>query len=88
MVGSNQEILPLGPLLVKHTVTTVLAANLVAALQGNTGGALAAQVDDGGSVDGHGAGVTSALSIEGVLGAHGGNLVGFARHFWVRFWWI
>jgi hypothetical protein len=32
-----------GPLLVQHTVTAVLAADLVAALQGNTGRALAAQ---------------------------------------------
>ena len=81
IIRINQAILPLGTLLVQHTVTAVLAANLVAALQRDTGRALAAEVDDGGAVDGHGAGETAALSIEGVLGAHRGDLVGFARHF-------
>jgi hypothetical protein len=81
MMRVSKEILPLGTLLVQHTVTAVLAADLIAALQGNTGRALATKVDDGGAIDGHGAGETAALSIEGVLGAHCGNLVGFARHF-------
>jgi hypothetical protein len=77
---ANHQILPLGTLFVQHTVTAVLAANLVATLQGNTGRALATEVDDGGAVDGHGAGETAALGIESVLGAHGRDLVGFARH--------
>jgi hypothetical protein len=81
MIRSNQKILPLGPLLVEHTVTAVLAANLVTALQRDTGRALAAEIHDGGAVHGHGAGETAALGIECVLGANRGDLVGFARHF-------
>lgn len=74
-------ILPLGTLLVEHTVTTVLAANRISLLDGDTGRALAAQVDNGGRVDGHGA--VSGIIAESVLvsGDGGGDLVGFARHF-------
>lgn len=72
---------PLGALLVQNTVTAVLAANLVAALQGHARGALAAEVDDRGGVNGHGV-EPAALVAEGVLGAHGGDLVGFTRHIW------
>ena len=70
---------PLGALLVQDTVTAVLAADLVAALQGHARGALAAEVDDRGGVNGHGV-EPAALVAEGVLGAHGGDLVGFTRH--------
>lgn len=74
-------ISPLGTLLVEHTVTTVLAADRISLLHGNTGRALAAQVDNGGRVDGHSA--VSGIVAEGILvsGDGGGNLVGFARHF-------
>lgn len=61
-------------------MTAVLAADLVAALQGNARGALAAEVDDRGTVDGHGV-EPAALVAKGVLGAHRGDLVGFTRHF-------
>ena len=61
-------------------MSAVLAANLVAALQRNLRGALAADVHDGGAVDSHGGGVSAVVAAEGVLGAHGGDLVGFARH--------
>lgn len=72
---------PLGALLVQDTVTAVLAADLVAALQGHARGALAAEVDDRGAVDGHGV-EPAALVAESVLGAHGGDLVCFTRHVW------
>lgn len=49
-------------------MSAVLAANRVAALQGHARRALAAKVDDGGAVDGHGA-AESALGAEGVLRA-------------------
>lgn len=75
----KEEISPLGSLLVQHTVPAVLAANLIAALQGNTRRALAAEIDDGGAVDGHGA-AEAAIGAEGVLGAHRGDLVGFTGH--------
>lgn len=61
-------------------MTTVLAANLVAALQRNTRGALAAKVDDRGAIDSHGA--ESVVGAEAVLtAAHRGDLVCFAGHF-------
>lgn len=70
---------PLGPLLVEHTVSAILAANLIAALQRNASRALAAEVDDGWGVNGHGA-AKSTLVAEGVLRTHRGDLVGFTRH--------
>lgn len=73
------KISPLGSLFVQHTVPAVLAADLIAALQGNTRGAFAAEIDDGGAVDGHGA-AEAAIGAKGVLGAHRGDLVGFAGH--------
>lgn len=60
-------------------MSAVLATDLVAALQGNARRALAAEVDNGRTVDGHGA-AESALGAEGVLGAHRGDLVGFSGH--------
>lgn len=77
--------LPLRPLLVQHTVTTVLAADLVATLERDAGRALAAEVNDRGTVDVHGAAV-SALGVEGGLRAHRGDLVRFARHRWWVCW--
>jgi len=73
------RILPLGALLVEHTVTAVLAANLVTTLERDTRRALAAKVNDRGAVDSHSA--ESVVVAEGVLSAHRGDLVGFAGHF-------
>jgi hypothetical protein len=79
----KMKSLPLRPLLVQHTVTAILAADLVATLERDTGRALAAEVHNGGAVDVHGAAV-SGLIVEGGLSAHRGDLVSFARHFrWV-----
>lgn len=39
--------LPVGPLLVKHTVSTLLAADGVTSLEGDLGVAITAQVSDG-----------------------------------------
>lgn len=61
-------------------MTTVLTANLVAALERNARGALAAKVDDRGAIDSHGA--ESVVGAEAVLtAAHRGDLVCFAGHF-------
>lgn len=69
-----EESLPLRALLVQDAVSAVLAPNRVAALQGHLRRALATDVHDRGSVNGHGA--ESAL----IAAAHRGHLVGFARH--------
>lgn len=72
-------------------MTAVLAANLIATLQGNTRRALAAEVDDRRAVDGHGAAET-AIGAEGVLGAQRGYLVSFAGHgfcgWWILIWFV
>ena len=60
-------------------MTAVLAANLITTLERDARRALAAKVNDRGAVDSHGA--ESVVIAEGVLSAHRGDLVSFARHF-------
>jgi len=65
--------LPVRPLLVKHTMSTVPAADRLAALQWNIHVAVAAFVEDGarGCVDGGGrGGVARGCSLGGVVGGH------------------
>lgn len=68
---------PLSPLLVQHTVTALLAANVLTATERHARRAVTANVDDRGAVDSH----TAAALGKGVLATHGGDLVSFAGHF-------
>lgn len=70
----SRKSLPLRALLVQDAVSTVFASDRIATLQGHLRRALATEVHDRGTVNGHGA--KSTL----IAAAHRGDLVCFARH--------
>lgn len=74
--------IPLGSLLVQHTVSAFLAPDWVSSLQRNLGVAVAAQVIDGWAVAHAGADAkgTRTGRIDGAAGVDVGNFVGLARH--------
>ena len=72
--NSNQ---PLSPLLVKHTMTTILTPNLVSPLQRHLRRAFTAEIRGNGALS---CSSGNPIRAEGVLRAQGGNLVGFTRH--------
>lgn len=78
IVGRRRSNPPLRTLFIQHTMTTLLATDLIAALQRHLRVAVSTEISHSRTVCG---GAAGTVSTEGVLGAQRWDLIGFAGHF-------